>query len=171
MKFSTIALIGAAAAETARDTAAANLRAQSAEHFKKGVAEAVDTGIDVARIHKKYHRVVGQDFKQTLQREKRFWGKAPEIWQGYKDAYHFEEQNWQYTETATTGTWKLNNPQAVAAKWKAAYKANLENGRNIDTTGAGFLDRTIERRAAAKKAIQQEIRAGRVVVEREFSIA
>lgn len=95
MKFSTIALIGtAAAAGTARERIAANLRNAAATHYKRGIAEAVDTAQDVARIHKRTHRVIGRDFKQTLQREKRFWAKAPEAWEKYKEAFRYEEANW-----------------------------------------------------------------------------
>lgn len=47
----------------------------------------------------------------------------------------------------------------------------MELGRNIDTTAAGFLDRTIARRQAAKRAIRREIQQGKIVVRREFSIA
>jgi len=41
----------------------------------------------------------------------------------------------------------------------------------MDLAGAKFLDRSIDRRAAAKRAIRREIRFGRAVVNREFSIA
>lgn len=95
MKFSTIALIGtAAAAGTARERIAANLRHAAATHYKKGVVEAVDTVHDVVRIKKRTGRVIARDFKQTLQREKRFWAKAPEAWEKYKEAFRYEEANW-----------------------------------------------------------------------------
>ena len=106
---------------TAREQVANNLRKAAATHYKRGAVEAADTIQDVARIHKRTSRVIGADFKQTLQREKRFWAKAPEVWEGYKEAFRYEEANWEYTENATTGTWKLNNPKQVVAKWKAAW--------------------------------------------------
>jgi hypothetical protein len=43
-------------------------------------------------------------------------------------------------------------------------------GRNIDVTAAQFIDRTKATKAEAKQQIKAEIRAGKVVVEREFNL-
>jgi len=80
MKFSTIALIGAASATTAQERLANNLRVNAKEHYQRAALEAADTAQDVHRIHKRFAGAQIRDFKRTLQVEKRFWNKSPEVW-------------------------------------------------------------------------------------------